>query len=680
MANNINEYPLAGMPPGGPPGVPTALKDTEHNADHQALSDFPGVRYIRGAECTDKNSVLARCEIWLEAANALGAGTGSREVADAGCPVRVYYNGTHKWTTVIQVVGSDCYIAITDAECDSHAIPGIADYSAGAFIAALHIFIDTYPSGPPLISAQQLLASATAPNGVNSDAIPRGAAAPAGSIEEGLADVESDAYSVIAPGGGLLADVVTPDQLDLDANVNESDENLVYGRMEEDDDEDGIVNEWLEYGAGATFSLDNTHVETGAYAQRIQAPGPGQGIYTVPTWPHLQTDFKDHSVTVKVRVWSTNANSVYVALWDGVAAVVSPASGAAGAFDTITLRQNRDAAATAFQVRIYSVAANDFWVDSVKVSLGVTSKAVSLNPWGTAYDLQKTADVKNWILNGDFGRWTNAAVGGIQYPDWWGPGLNPPAASTQDAVNHFYGTIGWQLNMNAGQSVVGEFPSALIHIGDTAYFLGYIYGVAGASPVRFELARLDTTVISVLDVLPVVGTWLPIIFPFDLIGAATAGVRVSISMPAGNNNFVLSGFSFNRGRTPIAFKPAEPIKYKWDFHWPGPAAGFPANLFLNSGQLDALIPDPCWVHKIMVYNGIAPGGVIVDTYDVMQNGVASGLATTVTGAALTGGTQVGFTAAVPPVAFAQYDRLQVQMTDGGGLTANVSCVVEAIGY
>lgn len=682
MANDISNFPGAGMPPGGPPAVGTALKAGEYNADKQGLSDFPGVKYIRGALCADKASNAVHTEIWLQAANALGATTGNREVCDAGCTVRIYYNGTHMWTTTAQVVGADVFISFADVDCDSHAVPGIADYSAGAFIAALHIHIDTYPSGPPLIAAPQLLASATAPNGVNSDTIPRGAAAPAGSIEEGLADAEADLYSVVAPGGGLLGDVVTDAQLDLDAHVYDSDENLFYGRMEEDDNRDGIVNNWYQFGAGATFTLDNTHVETGAYAQRVQAPGPGQGIYGIPSWPHLQTDFKGMSVTVKVRVWTTNANGIYVELWDGVAPpVTSPASGDAGGlagFSTITLRQDRDAAATNFVVRIYSVAANDFWIDSVKVSLGVTSKAVSLNPWGVTYDIVKQGTADNWFPNGDFKDWTNLWGGAAGAPpDEWAITAGAPVIA-QNAVTYLFGQYSMDVTTVIGDAIQIAtvnpldfvFPAGMGR--QTCCISFYYRGVAG-NPV-LQVTVGDGVINPVYTIYPVVGVWQRFIAFIEVQAASITQYLNITEMNIPGGNFLIDGVKFNRGIVPYAFETSRVLQPQtWDFVNAGAAPAFPQNMTFHGSLLEAVVKSDTYVHRLMVNSVAAPGGIVIDTYDVLQNGVPVGITATVNGAATTGATHVpgGFL-------YNQGDLLQVLFTPGAGTAAaNMSCAVEA---
>ena len=80
---------------------------------------------------------------------------------------------------------------------------------------------------------------------------------------------------------------------------------------------------------------------------------------------------------------------------------------------------------------------------------------------------------------------------------------------------------------------------------------------------------------------------------------------------------------------------------------------------------EVLIPIDCRVVGITLKSRVAPAGVVVDTFTVMRNGVATTALATITGAATTG----SFSNANGPV-FNAGDRLSVQVTVGLGSTIN----------
>jgi hypothetical protein len=672
MANDINPHPLVAKALGAPPAVATSVKASEHNEAHAALSDFPGVRYVRGSACADKASNAVHCEIYLQAVG------GDRDIADVGCPVYVYYNGTHIWDTVIQILAGEAFISFADADCDKPSLaPGIANYAAPAFIAGLHIYVDPYPSGIRELIASKILFSNTAPGGVHGGSIPRQIGAPtAGSMEEGLVIQETvfGAEHVIGTGAHA-AGAITSAAISTIADLNESDQNLFAERFEEDDDNDGIANGYQAYGAGATYTLDGTHAERGVLSQRCQCPGPGQGISGYPTFPTLLADYCGYPVYTHVRAWTTAVGSVRVAMTDGVATVVSAAYGVAGGWVDIPLPQVRNAAATNFRLDIYSEFATDFWVEGVKVNVGKRAKALSFNPWELTYDLMKVSDDENWVLNGDFRDWTNPIAGALRYPDWWGPGANPPAACNQDAANYRYGIYGYNITLAAGQSVVTSLVIPRMQVGEIGYITGWLWGIAGVDPLQ-----LVTTIGGggvVLNILPNVGAWKRFILLVSPVAVAASALTLTVLLPAGNNHFVLSGLSFSRGRVPIAFKPSgAAVPYLWDCG-KGGALGAAA-LFMNKHNVSGVDCHPVsrafLAHKLVVKLGTNPGGAVVDTFTVYRNGAPTGITLTIAAAATAG--QFHLPAGV---AFAQSDLIQVWYTPGAGsVAANASCVVEGV--
>lgn len=551
------------------------------------------------------------------------------------------------------------------------AAPG--NYAAPAFIAGLHIVI--IPQGSFYIPRHWIDFTDGNVGAVQTDDLIRPGGA---NLEITLAALETAFAVAHNPATGAhLPNVIDNANLAADALLIEGDENLIDGRFEFDDDDDGLANGWLVYNTPTGLALINTDQRIGAWCEEITTDQPNDGIYTIPRYPHIYQDYLDDDVSFGAFVKPTVDNTVVLEIWDGVTAT-NVTVGQAGVWNYYPVTHHVAAAATCLYFRIYSTQATVFRVDGAKAKRGRLQAGYTSCISEVVYDISSQSDYENGMLNGHFMDWTNTTNPAAALPpDWWINGANPPAVITQDAANFLFGLYGFGLNLALAQSVIYNFLNPTDYQGQNCYLTGYYVGVAGVDEITITIS--DGVVPVPTNILPVVGQWKRFVIPYS-VNAAAAALSVEVSNLAGGAavDFVLDGLMWTRGIIPTEFKPAAlPKLFKWDFVHVGVIGA--GTMMSHGSVLDVFpVPSRCYIHKIRVYSSVAPGGAVVDSYELFQNGAATGLIATVTGA-----NNAGQIHNPVPIVFAPGDRRQINIAPGGGsAAADIGATVEGfrLGY
>jgi len=632
-----------------------------------------GLKLAHGDDAVDAGSGFNQTVITVKSDNAR---TG---VVQAGDMVLVRDSGGTGWW-YIPAVSADNIVSFNDLGpgTDGWLVRGLRpfDYSAAGFIDALHIII--FPQGSFYIPKYLIDFTDGEPGAVQTDDLVR----PGGVVLEAFLNAIELAFNAAhdAITGAHLPNVIDNANLDPETLLLEGDENIIAGRFEYDDDDDGLANGWLLYNTPTLVSLGVADHRIGALAQQIITGQPQDGIYTEPDYPHTYEDFLDDDVSFGIYVAATEADTVVLEVFDGVGTTTRAAGGTVGATVPLAVTHHVAPGATCLRFRVWGnkpVPGTTFRVDGAKACRGRLQKGYTSCIGEVVYDISSHLDYEDGILNGDFTDWTNTTnPAAAAPPDWWINGANPPANITRDAVNFLYGVYGYQMTLNLNQSVIYNFLNPLDYRGQDCYLTGRYLGIAGVN--RPSITIDDGVAPTTTTILPVVGGWKRFVIPYHVDATAAVLSLEIANLDAGVIQFVIDGLMWTRGIVPAEFKPASaPKVFSWDFNHTGAIAG--TNMSLNGTLLEAVIKNRLIVHKLYVYNNTAPGMGSIDTYDVMLNGAPSGLSLNMAGVAVDGAVHLP-----AGVLYVPSDRLQVLMTpDGmGSAAANISASVEGfrLGY
>ncbi len=616
-----------------------------------------------GDDAVDAGSGVGICIISIR------SDSGRIGLVQVGDKIRIIAASGAEWigtATIDDVISFNTNGVGADARLYAGVAP--ADYSNAGFIDGLRIF--TEPLGrATYVHFDDLNLDEASFGGIH---LGRFNLSTGANAETELVNATTDLYNIMAPGGGLLPSVVPNAAITPTAFVTESWDNGFDGGFEFDDDNDGLANDWVVFGAPLALSRVTPGIY-GYWSQRVQT-APTTGIQRSFEYPYIIANFMGREVTFAIDVIATVNDTVFVEIDDGVGITTSPVGGVAGARTTLYVTRTIDAAPMVVIFRVYSDVATTFDCDGANWKYGRLPMLYKPSTPEIIKALSRDHNPKNVVPNGDFKSWTRGAAA---LPDWWVAGGMAPTAIARDAVNFRYGTYGFQMTLNVGESAYVDVPDYLILRRDAAidqpnYLSFWYYGIANVVALD---AIIDDGIMppATYPFTPVVGTWQPLIIPVysDITPLSRFRVTIQHTAAIAACQFVVDGFMVTNG-LPAGFNCADFPVLKWDFVKPGAIAA--AIMFHEGAQLDAFrVPSTCLVHRLWVQSITAPGAV-VDTYTVQQNGAAGALAATVVGAATQGQNHLP-----GGVLFAEGDLIQVLMAPGGGsAAANIGVSVEGI--
>lgn len=475
--NNFIANELTGFPHSGSVSETYTIIAEEYNENFQTVCDAIGARYIRGVNCTDKNSVAGTCEIWLQEPN------GQKDVCDSGWYALIYYSTTHCWETTVSVSGTDCYITFADAQCQFPAAPvGIGDYADSAFIDALHIILApkrvyfpktwliTADGAPGAIQAADIIDNATG-NSLATDV---------GAIKTRV-DVALDG------SGNLNADVVTPASLDSDAvSLTDCDDNiLTAGDMQSDGVDQkhlfGVENAGTP--CATEIAVETTETHGWPRAQKGVATGTDQG-FILPVNPHYLNPgaagpLAGRAVSVSVWVYCSVENGIKIGIYGSAGGYddsVPAQTLTANTWTRIGLTKTFNAGDQTYYMSIRSAlaGATTFYFNEPKLNLGTTNFEFSSSPYGDAARVMMETLPDNLLYNGGFENWTLA-----DRPDGWAM-VGDPVMVVQS-----YGD-GNPVNPHQGKSCVN-----ITDLDEDEGIRQYLGLVTGGGVVGSELTNED---------------------------------------------------------------------------------------------------------------------------------------------------------------------------------------------
>jgi len=654
---------------------------TSVNAMGTDIERGVGLKLAHGDDATDAGSGVNQTVITVKSDNAR---TG---VVQAGDMVLVRdFLGTGWWW--IPAVSADNIVSFSTLGLgvDGLLVRGAApaDYSDAGFIDGLHIVI--FPQGSFYIPKDLLDFTDGEPGAVQTDDLVR----PGGVVLEAFLTAIEAAFNTThdAITGHHLPNVIDNANLEPETLLLEGDENIIAGRFEYDDDDDGLANRWLLYNTPTGVALVPADHRIGALAQQIITGQPQDGIYTEPNYPHVYEDFLDDDVCFGIYVTATEADTVVLEVFDGVGTTARAPGGTIGATVFLAMTHHVDLGATCLRFRVWGnkvAPGTTFRVDGAKACRGRLQKGYTSCISEVVYDISSHLDYENGILNGDFTDWTNTTnPAAAAPPDWWVNGANPPANITRDAVNVLYGVYGFQMTLGLGESVVYNFLNPLDYRGQDCYLTGRYLGIVGVDRVSIIIddgvAPVTTTILPAPAV-----AWKRFVIPYHVDAAAAALSLELINLGGGAAiQFVIDGLMWTRGIVPAEFKPASaPKLFKWDFAHTGAIA---AQCMMHEGSIIDSFPVPsrCLVHKIRAYCGVAGGMGKIDTYTVTRDGAGTLLACTISDPAQHGQLHLPVPILFDADSAAGAQRIQVLMApDGlGSLAADAGVTVEGfrLGY
>jgi len=613
----------------------------------------------RGANAEDGNSrglsTASQCNLTLKTAN------GQTGLLDLGDAVQIR-GGSAKWYLENTLANDE--LSFSDAELAEGEGP--ADYADPAFIASLVMDIAKFR---PKVGKGELILTGDHADKLTGDDLETGAADPT-PLGGKLVALEDRVATSLDESGALRAEAVDNDKLARAVFLGEDFQNVIWGQFDADFDNDGLANQWLKFNTPAC-ELDDAVRKIGARSQKVVASQPQDGICTYPFPPVSHADFPGDYVSFTAWVYAAVADSVVLEVFDGVKTTTAAPGGVAGAWVRLGVEHQVDGAAFTLVFRVYANQAATFHVDGAMAKRGRLRHAYAAN----AVELMRTfmmgEDYANAVLNGDFAEWTN---GDGELPDFWRTGgdLDPPTAVARETAIYLFGASALRLTLGLGEGVFHDVAEYREYASQDVYVSAFFRGAAGSSRVRLVID--DGVAAEYTDFTPAAGVWQRPGRPFRVDANATR-LRVSIvNADAGAPEFICDGVMLVRGQFPIAFRRASlPRPFRWDFARPGAVAS--GLMYHEGANLDVFaVPADCVVHKILAYEGTAPGDG-PDTFTVTRDGVATGLA-----AEVQTGAHAGMAHA--PVVFAKGERLQVSAAPGASPGSNAGVVVEGyrVGY
>jgi len=409
MANKWVTHDHTNYPPGGPLSATYLADADEFNQNYQDVCDAVGARYIRGVSCADKNSTSTTCEIWLQADG------GQRDVCDAGWHALIYHGASNVWDTTVAVSGSDCYVVFGDSELENPATSGISDYSAAAFIDALHIVL--FPKKMRL-PKDWVITTSGANGGLSTAEIFHEGEA----LSTFIASVKDRVDVVLDGAGNLKADVVDSTAIDgADAVKFDSAVNLLAGgSLEHYGDRHDLLFK-VEPITGSTCEITEVAAETdgSVRAQKVIAAGSNEG-FTLPLSPNFAEGIlAGKDVSASFRVKATVANSLEIGFWeDSTSYSGTTPTIDAGTWTTVTF--TKTIGSTTADVRAYirsTTGPVTFYVARAQMNLGDKCFGFSIGPYEDAARILMDTTQDNLFFNGGFERWTLTSGGAP--PDGW---------------------------------------------------------------------------------------------------------------------------------------------------------------------------------------------------------------------------------------------------------------------
>lgn len=554
----------------------------------------------------------------------------------------------------------------TAAGADAQLYSGIApaDYSNAAFIDQLRIFLD--PQGQAgSVHFDDINLDEASVGGVHLGRFNR----PGGlNAETTLAALEVAYDAGHNPATGAHdAEVITNANLNIDSLLDESFESIIDGDFEEVEGSEGVVRGWGRYNpGGATYVLVAAPVSRGVYAQQVVATGIGQGINAVLDARLYQpTDYANRRITFGLHINAANNDSVVLQINDGVGVTTLTPAYTAGAYEWIWISRVIDAAPTTIELRAYTNIVQTFEIDGAVVFTGRVHHHYANAPLAVIDRVFSRVDEENYAPNGDNKCWTNPAVLGIQYPDFWQLSAGAPTVAL-NAINR-YGVASMHITGIMGDAVVGMLcfnPNAFA--GQDCYVSFWHYGVGGAT--RATVTATDGAGGTVTtNIAPQIGAWNRCGMWLQVTNLPVA-ITLTIQMLAAGQ-ILIDGVTFTRGYIPVGFKPANYLPLERTFVNVGVCGG--TNMTHHGSVLDVFCVDaPTIVHKIYVTGTLPVGGT--DVFTVTQNGAPTAVAVNFAA----GGANPNSFHLPAGVAFAAGDRLQVAITPGmGPVSADVGVTV-----
>lgn len=636
-------------------------RDPEKRVDADRLMDnlddlreATAVVEARGANAQDGNSrgnsTPTQCNLTLFTAR------GERGLLDLGDAVFIT-DGANKWSLVNDV--ADDELSFSDADLAEGEGP--PDYSAPAFISSLII---TIMKSRPKWGKGDLILAGDHPQKLTADDI-EAAADDATSAGEKLAAIKERVDAALDAEGLLLPEVVGNAAVARKIFLEEGFQNIIWGQLDADFDNDGLANGWELFNTPAV-EMDDTVRKVGQRTQKVIASQPQDGVVAYPFPPVTHADFLGEYVSFAVWVRAEDANAVVVEIDDGVSATTSPPSGVADAWTRVGVEHQVDPAATLLSFRVYALQPTTFWLDGAVATRGRLHCGYVAHPVEIMRTFMAGEDYENAVLNGDFASWTNGAT---SLPDFWrtGNGVNPPTAVNRETEAVLFGDAALRVTLGFGEGVYYEVPHYGEYSSADVFASVYLRLVSGAAKVRVQID--DGVKGESVDVALSADEWRR---PGKAMRTCASPTRLRLTVAnfdaAGPVTLVMDGAMITRGQFPVAFTRAAQAKpCAWNFVLPGPVtSGF---LTHHGAALDIFpVPSRIVMHKISVYEAQPPAAGS-DTFTVTRNGSATTLAAAVA-------TGANAAAHHEPILFNEGDRLQVVATPGPVPGADAGVVVE----
>jgi len=556
----------------------------------ELIADFDDISYaifsarIKGTWCSDRGSVAATCNIWVKSKS------GNQTCFEVGDKVTIYYSTNYVWTTTIANDGGNNYISFGDGQCETPAVPAIADYSAAAFIDALTIKVEPTTS---LIPKDSIIV--VGDGALTGDDVAR-SAADTTKISTKVSTLETQTDSVIETAGGLKSDVVKA------TNVVKQGTDSIF----EDDNPDNMVldgtaevfsqGDGLAFGFEATtvaatsYSEETTVVKHGSSSQKFTTSATGVGIKALidPEVGGITTPGASQKIgknlagkecTIVAWVRSDVANNISIGFWDDQAGYDTTAQTiSADTWTLVSATVTIDASATEVYgiVRSATASAASNYVDFVAIYLGGTAFEVAPSTQSRVIHNQlEVQPYMNLIPFGDFAAQEDLTndfesaswLGGTSVPPtgWQTAGLN---TIVRDTTEYKFANACVEATLVAGGSMyhyIGmndDYTAPMTNlVGRWATFSAWIKadGVANTEDVTLEIsqdigagyvsvATADFTVDDYTDWTQVCVT--------GYISTSADKVRVRFINNGGASlDVFIDGVMCHPGTTPVAFTP-----------------------------------------------------------------------------------------------------------------------------
>lgn len=613
-----------------------------------------------GDDAVDAGSGVGICVISIR------SDSGRIGLVQAGDRIKVVSAAGAEWcgtAAIDDVISFNTNGVGADARLYLGAAP--ADYSDPVFIDGLRLFFEPLGLGGH-VHNDEINFDETSFGGVALDDINR----PGGTNAETDLAALIAAYDSVANGHNLLGggvhrnEVISNAALNIDAFEDECLENIIDGRFEEDDDNDGVVNGWEVYN-GAVCARSAAFVRRGVWSQSVVAGVGNDGIraYADDRLYTPATDFQSRTVSFGAWVYATVNNTVILEIFDGVGTTTRAAGGTAGSWVWLQVERTCDPAANILDVRIYGSVGTTFYVDGAIAKFGRLNFGYIDSP-GSMMDLfMGHSDYENWMPNSDFKDWTNGLA---VVPDFWTVAAGAPVIARSAVV--IRGSFSMSVAGVLGDSVICQILNPNDFLNQNVMFEMWANcTVGGPATVTVQVTAGG---IAFPYTITVNAGWQR--FRFRARGGGAGLSNVSITN-MGASTILYGGLIWHRGNVPQEWTPSTGlIPEKWTFGTGGALGAFP--IFLDHhtlvGQDVIPVGSNLLVHKIYVDSAAAPGGIVIDNYAVTLNGAPTAVTANVVGAATAGAFHLPAGAAFIPT-----DHIQVLYTPGVGSVASDACVV-----